>query len=274
MSAIICHGLEAGYNGRRVLHDVHLEVAAGEWVALIGPNGAGKSTLLRALAGTLPADGDVRLGGAPVGALSRRQVARSVAVVPQQPTIPEGMRVRDYVLLGRNPYLPFWAVEKPSDLERVLDTLERLDLGELADRPLQRLSGGELQRAVLARALAQDASILLLDEPTSSLDIGHQQQVLELVDGLRRERALVVLSAIHDLTLAAQYPDRLVLLDDGRVVADGSAEEVVTVDRVRTHFGASVSILRDDEDRMVVAPHRGSGPVAAAHRSRPEHEMS
>ena len=255
-NTISCRGVTFSYNGRDVLRDVDLAVGPGEWVAVIGPNGAGKSTLLRVLAGALSGPGDVELGGRPVAGLSRRDLARRVAVVPQHPVIPAGMSVLDYALLGRTPYLAFWASEGPDDVRRVRGLLSRLDIAEFGGRPLGRLSGGELQRAVLARALAQDAGVLLLDEPTTALDIGHQQQVLELVDSLRRERGLAVVSAIHDLTLAAQFADRLVLLDDGEVVASGSAEEVLTAEVIALRYGAPVTILRDEAGGLVVAPRR------------------
>ncbi len=256
MAGLTCTAIEAGYDGRIVLRGVDLAAAPGEWVAVIGPNGAGKSTLLRVMAGLVPASGEVRIGGRPAGSMTRRELARSVAVVPQHATIPPGMAVLDYVLLGRTPYLPFWAGESAADVARVHAVLARLEIGDLAGRRLERLSGGELQRAVLARALVQDAAVLLLDEPTTALDIGHQQQVLELVDELRREHDLAVVSAIHDLTLAAQYADRLVLLHDGSVVAAGTPEEVLTSKELTLRYGASVTILRDDAGGLVVAPRR------------------
>ncbi len=268
MTGVACRGVAAAYNGRPVLRGIDLEAAAGEWVAVIGPNGAGKSTLLRVIAGTVAGGGEVEIGGRPAAAMSRRQRARSVAVVPQHPNIPPGMAVLDYVLLGRTPYLPFWAGESAADVARSQAVLERLEIGDMAARRLDHLSGGELQRAVLARALVQDAAVLLLDEPTTALDIGHQQQVLELVDELRRERGLVVLSAIHDLTLAAQYADRLVLLHDGVVVAQGSPEEVLTSKELTMRYGASVTILRDDAGGLVVAPRRAQTATSKAEPTR------
>lgn len=256
MGGLACREVVAGYNGKPVVRGVDLVVHPGEWVALIGPNGAGKSTLLRAVVGTVGSSGEILVGGSPTADLSRRAAAQAVAMVPQHPVIPEGMAVFDYALLGRTPYIPPWGFERPSDEQRVVELLERLDLIELADRPLDRLSGGELQRAILARALAQDATVLLLDEPTASLDLGHQQQVLDLVDELRRERGLAVLSALHDLTLAAQYADRLVLLRDGAVAAHGSSDEVITHDTLSSHYGASVSVLRDEDGGLVIAPRR------------------
>ncbi len=256
MSRIQCRGLRAGYGSHEVLRDVDLDVAEGEWVAVIGPNGSGKSTLLRALAGSLPsARGDIRVNGNPDD-LSAKRRSRLVAMVHQNPVIPDGMTVLDYVLLGRTPYIPTWGKETPKDLGVVYRVLSELDLEEMVDRVLHSLSGGELQRVVLGRALAQEAPVLLLDEPTSALDVGHQQQVLELVDHLRATRSITVLAAMHDLTLAAQYADRLVMLVAGRTVADGEARDVLTADLLRDHYGADVTILEDPEGGVVVAPRR------------------
>jgi iron complex transport system ATP-binding protein len=172
------------------------------------------------------------------------------------------MTVADYVTLGRTPYIPYLGMEGSRDLEVVSAVLERLELAPLADRPLGSLSGGEGQRAVLARALAQEAPVLLLDEPTAALDVGHQQQVLELVDELRRERGLTVLSAMHDLTLAGQFAEQLVLLDDGRTVASGPARAVLTEATIRRHYGASVRILVDADGGIAVLPTRTGRLVA------------
>jgi iron complex transport system ATP-binding protein len=162
------------------------------------------------------------------------------------------MSVGDYVLLGRTPHLGVLAREGAGDRRAASDALGRLELDALAERALASLSGGELQRAVLARALAQAAPILLLDEPTTALDIGHQQQVLELVDSLRREQDLTVVAAMHDLTTASQYGDRVVLVDRGRIVADGSAPEVLTAERIERLYGARVRVVGDGADVVVV----------------------
>ena len=259
MSRLECRGLRAGYGGTEVLHGVDLDVAGGEWVAVIGPNGSGKSTLLRVVAGTLPATGQVRVTGNPANGVATKRRSRLVAMVPQNPVIPDGMTVLDYVLLGRTPYIPAWGTETAGDLRVAHRVLCDLDLDAMVDRVLQSLSGGELQRVVLARALAQEAPVLLLDEPTTALDVGHQQQVLELVDQLRATRLITVLAAMHDLTLAAQYSDRLVLLVGGRAVAAGSADEVLTAALLREHYSAEVTILRSPEGSLVVAPRRRSG---------------
>jgi iron complex transport system ATP-binding protein len=247
--------------GVPILLGVDLDVAAGEWVTVIGPNGAGKSTLLRAIGGLLPATGEIRLHGQPIASLGRRQRAQLVATVPQDPQVPAGMAVLDYVLLGRTPYIRPLGRESTSDLKAVHGVLDRLDLTGLADRPLETLSGGERQRAFLARALAQgtrsgeepdQGQILLLDEPTSALDIGHQQEVLELVDELRRDGRLTVVATMHDLSIAGEYADRLVLLARGRVAATGAPSEVLTESALATHYGARVRVIAGEHGPLIV----------------------
>jgi iron complex transport system ATP-binding protein len=245
--------------GRHVVVDgVDAEIARGEWVALIGPNGAGKTTLLRAITGLVPSEGTIFVGGAPIGSLGRRELARRVALVPQLPLLPPALTVTEYVSLGRTPYISYLATESRRDLDAVAQALERLELEALAERLLGELSGGERQRAVLARALVQDAPALLLDEPTSALDIGHQQQALELLDTLRADAGLTVLAAMHDLTLAGQYADRVLLMDGGRVVADGPPGTVLDEERLSRHYGASVSVLRH-AGGLAVVPRRVRG---------------
>ena len=253
MSASIrCEGVVAAYNGAPVLDGVDVSVAAGEWLALIGPNGAGKTTLLRVITGQVAASGLIEIQGDPLGSLRRKQVAATVAVVPQIPVIPPGMTVFDYVMLGRTPYISYWGSESTADVERVRRVIRDLELESFGARPLAALSGGERQRVVLARALAQDATVLVLDEPTTGLDLGHQQHVLELVDELRHSRGLAVISAIHDLTMAAQFADRLVLLAAGTVAAEGAPDEVLTRRRIERHFGAAVRVIEDDDGVVAV----------------------
>jgi iron complex transport system ATP-binding protein len=259
VSAVAVHNLSVELGGSRILEDVSGTAEPGEWVTLIGPNGAGKTTFLRAVAGLVEGRGSIELEGEPVAAMSRRELARRVALVPQAPHVPPEMSVAEYVLLGRTPHIGYFRGEGRRDLEATDRALARLDLVQLADRRLGTLSGGERQRAVLARALAQEPSILLLDEPTSSLDIGRQQQALELVDALRRDGGITVLSAMHDLTLAGQYADRLVFLDGGRVVASGTAREVLTSTLIASHYGAAVTVTSAGGGRIVVVPARPSG---------------
>jgi iron complex transport system ATP-binding protein len=232
-----------------------LAAETGEWVALIGPNGAGKTSALRALAGLVAFDGEVRLDGRDARGLARRALARLVAFVPQKPETPPELTVAEYVLLGRTPHIPYLGGEGRADHDAARRALRRLELEPFAERSLGSLSGGELQRVVLARALAQEAAILLLDEPTTALDLGRQQLVLDLVDSLRRD-GLTVVSTMHDLTLAGQYADRLVLLDGGRVVAEGRAPEVLSAANVRSHYGAQVRVLEEDGAVFVLPVRR------------------
>ncbi|GAA3435791.1 ABC transporter ATP-binding protein [Kutzneria kofuensis] len=256
MTALRLSAVTAGYRGRPVVRDVTVDVPAGSWLAIIGPNGAGKSTLLKSVAGLVSATGDVLVGGRSVAALGHRERARLIGYAPQTPSLPEGLTVTDYVLLGRTPHLGPLGREGHSDLEIVSGALRRLDLAGLSNRPLRTLSGGERQRAVLARVLAQQAGVLLLDEPTTGLDIGHAQSLLELVDQLRKADGTTVISTLHDLTLAAQYPDRVLLLDNGEVAAVGTPAEVLTADRLSRHYAASVTVLTAPDGSLVVSPSR------------------
>ena len=229
--------------GRNVVDGVSFSVDHGDWVTLIGPNGAGKTSLMRAIAGLVGHRGEIRLAGDPLRSLRRRAASRRVALVPQSPLMPAGMRVEEYVLLGRTPYVSYVGSEGRDDLAAASSAMARLDLIELAGRQLGTLSGGERQRAVLARALAQDAPLLLLDEPTSALDAGRQQEALELIDELRLDAGLTVVAAMHDLTLAGLYAPKLLLLSGGRVVAEGAAAEVLTEPLIAEHYGAKVRIV-------------------------------
>jgi iron complex transport system ATP-binding protein len=233
----------AAYGRTRVLDGVRLTVEPGGWLAVIGPNGSGKSTLLRCVLGLHEHEGQVRVDGVPTAGMPRRARARQVAYAPQSPVLPQDVSTRDYVLLGRTPHRALLAAPRAVDRQVVADVMARLEIGALAERPLRTLSGGEQQRAVLARALAQQPRVLLLDEPTAALDLGHAQQVLDLVDDLRRQDGLTVLSTLHDLTLAGQYADRLALLSAGRVVAEGAPAEVLTAAALRTHYGARARVV-------------------------------
>ncbi|MGH8945253.1 MAG: ABC transporter ATP-binding protein [Acidimicrobiia bacterium] len=247
------HEIEVSYDGRWVLGPINLEVGDGEWLGLIGPNGAGKSTMLKTAVGIVEHLGDISLGN------GRRRVGLDVAWMPQRPNLPDEMTVSDYVLLGRTPHLGYVGTETRHDLESAGAAVERLNLGELARRPLGTLSGGEAQRAVLARALTQEAPVLLLDEPTANLDIGHAVEVLEMVDELRRREGLTVVTAVHDLTLAGRFADRLVLLAGGRVVIDGSPIEVLTEDLLGEHYGSGIRVVPDRDGPTVVPVRRPHG---------------
>jgi iron complex transport system ATP-binding protein len=242
------------YGPVAALDGVTERAAAGEWLGVIGPNGAGKTTLLQAVARQVAHAGRIEVCGDPVARMPRRKLARIVAYVPQRPQLPPDMAVGDYVLLGRTPHIGYFRVETDADRGICAELLDRLALSAMAGRTLGTLSGGELQRLVLARALAQQAPVLLLDEPTSALDLGRRVDALELVDALRRERSLTVLSAVHDLTLAGQFADRLLLLDGGRVAASGPPADVLRDDVLRPHFGPGVQVLTTPEgDRAVIS---------------------
>lgn len=233
---------------------VEATVAAGEWVGLVGANGAGKTTLLRAIAHLQRHEGTVRVVGRDLGGLSHRRRAQLVAYVPQKPEFPTDMSVMEYTLLGRTPHLGYFAGESARDRRYCRLLLERLGMATRRDRRISTLSGGETQRVVLARALAQEAPILLLDEPTSALDLGRRVEVLELVDELRRERRLTVVSALHDLTLAAEFADRLMLLAGGALVACGSPTDVLHESVLAEHLGAPVRVLQAPDGGLVVVP--------------------
>ena len=245
--------------GRRVAVGAFADrIESGEWVGVIGPNGAGKSSLLRAAAGLVASSGTISVDGSPLAAMSDRERASRVAYVAQSPLIPDDMTAFDYVLLGRTPYVGYFGTESSHDRAVAVDVIDRLRLGEFAGRMMGSMSGGERQRVVIARALAQEAPVLLLDEPTSALDIGHQQQALELVTELREQQAITVVSAMHDLTLAGTYTDRLVMLDAGAVVASGDAHEVLTADRLGEVFHVCVTVECDPDDgTVIVVPRRG-----------------
>jgi iron complex transport system ATP-binding protein len=255
MSSIEIRDVSVHIMHATILEGISIDIGAGEWLALIGPNGAGKTTMLRAIAGLTPFSGTIRLGGTDVESMGSRERARTVAIVPQRPVLPPAMTVFEYVLLGRTPYIKYFDVEQHHDIDVVGSALERLEITPFADRQLGSLSGGEQQRVVLARALAQEAPVMLLDEGTSALDIGSQQQVLEIVASLRTDHGFTVVSAMHDLTLAGQFADRLVLIGRGRLIDQGSPEDVLKAETIAAHYGATVRVSRD-ENGIVVAPVR------------------
>jgi iron complex transport system ATP-binding protein len=256
MSSLELRQLSVAYGRRVALAPFDDLVHSGEWLGLIGPNGAGKSSLLKAVVGLVEATGEIVVDGSPLALRSRRRRAELVAYVPQAPTMPDDMTGFEYVLLGRSPYVGYFGTESKHDKAMAANVLERLELVEFAGRRLGALSGGERQRLVIARALAQEAPILLLDEPTTALDIGHQQQALELVARLRRDHGLTVIAAMHDLTLAGLYSDRLTLLYEGQCVASGAAAEVLQAETLAEFYGVRVSVHHEPDGTVVVIPRR------------------
>jgi iron complex transport system ATP-binding protein len=239
------HGVDVAYRGRDVLRDVTLLIPAGERVALIGPNGAGKSTLLRAITGLTPlARGELRLDGTTVSDLEHAAIARRIAVVPQQTTLPFATRVEEVVALGRLPHEDPIRGPRAADRAAVAAAIERVGVGHLLGRDARELSLGERQLVLLALAIAQSAPVLVLDEPTVHLDLRHQVGTMELIADLNERDGTTIVAVLHDLGLASLFFPRLVLLDGGRVVADGPPGAVLTPDRIREVFGVDPSIVR------------------------------
>ncbi|MBN1476785.1 ABC transporter ATP-binding protein [Candidatus Sumerlaeota bacterium] len=254
---LACHGVDFAHGPTPVLQGVEVEIPRGEWVGLIGPNGAGKSTLLNLLVGWWrPQRGEIRIAGDPVHRLAPGALARRLAMVPQAAPLVFGHRVADVVAMGRHPHQGAlqWTLG-PEDRERVALALERADITALAPRRFNELSGGERQLVLIARALAQSTEILLLDEPTASLDLHHQAQIIEVLARLHREEGTTILWVAHDLNLVGRVCQRLVLLAKGCVVADSSPEEILTAERLSQVYETPVTIevTRDGSRRVEIA---------------------
>jgi ABC-type cobalamin/Fe3+-siderophores transport system ATPase subunit len=238
-------GVTADYRGRMALRDVDLKIARGERVALVGPNGAGKSTLLRVLAGVLrPERGSVELDGTPLTRLDRPAIARRLAVVPQQATLPFATTVEEVVGLGRLPHEDPFRGPRPADRAAIAAAIERVGVGHLLGRDARELSLGERQLVLLALAVAQAAPVLLLDEPTVHLDLRHQVGAMDLLVDLNERDGTTILAVLHDLGLATHFFPRLILLDHGEIVADGTPAEVLTAERIREVFGVDPELVR------------------------------
>ncbi len=234
-----------GYNHQPVLEDISLRVRPGDLVGLIGPNGSGKSTIIKALSRILqPRSGRVLVDGRDIGSIPRKELACLVGVVPQLPLLPSTFSAFEIVLMGRNPHLGFLQSESEHDRELCRQAMERTGTIGFADRYVNELSGGEIQSLLLARVLVQETDSILLDEPTANLDIGRQVEVLGLIKELCREKNLTVIAAVHDLNLAAQYCNRLVLIHGRRIHAEGTPAEVITDDNIREVYGAANCVYR------------------------------
>ncbi|MFB6892944.1 ABC transporter ATP-binding protein [Kitasatospora sp. NPDC056327] len=247
----VSHRLEArdltlAYEARTVAEGLDLRIPDGKVTVIVGPNACGKSTLLRALGRLLkPARGAVLLDGEELARVPTKQIARRIGLLPQSPSAPEGIAVADLVARGRQPHQSWWQQWSAEDETAVAEALERTSTAELAERGVDELSGGQRQRVWIAMALAQGTDILLLDEPTTFLDIAHQVEVLDLVRRLNVERGRTVVAVLHDLNQAARYADHLVAMRDGRIVAQGPPAEVVTAELVREVFGLASVVVPD-----------------------------
>jgi iron complex transport system ATP-binding protein len=242
---VVLDGVTAAYRERVALHDVDVIIGTGERVALIGPNGAGKSTLLAVATGLLrPTRGQVRLAGDDVAGLDRGDVARRLAVVPGAAGLPFATRVEEVVALGRIPHEDPLRGPRPADRAAVAAAIERVGVGHLLGRDARELSLGERQLVLLAMAVAQAAPVLVLDEPTVHLDLRHQVGAMDLLVDLNERDGTTVLAVLHDLNLASHFFPRLILLDRGRIVADGHPAEVLTAERIRDVFGVDPGFVR------------------------------
>ena len=247
--------VDAAYGDRAVLRGVSLDLQAGEVVGLLGPNGAGKSTLLRALLGQIAATGDILWDGRPLASWKRSELARRVAYLPQSPSSPALQRVEDVLRTGRAPYWGAFGLESARDLHVVHEVSERVNLTSLLKRPMAELSGGQRQRVFVGRCLVQEPAALLLDEPSTFLDIRHQVELNHLIRQLAKDHKIAVIAASHDLNLAGMLADRLVLLNEGRVVRDGTPSEVLESQTLSSVYGVPIErIDRPDGQPPIVIP--------------------
>jgi iron complex transport system ATP-binding protein len=238
--------ISAGYDGKLVLHNVSMKAHAGQFIGLIGPNGSGKTTLLRVISGVLaPETGQVLLQGTRLKKIGKRNLARVMACLSQDISLDLSFTVREITLMGRVPHLPKLGGESKKDFEIAENAMEFADVSHFADCLITEISGGERQRALIAMCLAQEPRVLLLDEPTNHLDIAHQLLVLDLIKKLNCQTGMTVVAVFHDLNLAAEYCDKLLVLDCGRVEAFGSPQDVLTADMILKVYGAKVQTLKN-----------------------------
>lgn len=263
--------LTGGYATLPIIRDIYLSLQPGEWLSLVGANGSGKSTLLRLLSRILtPHQGGVLLDGRAIQTQSAQSIARQLAILPQQPVIPAGLTVRQLVGLGRTPHQPWWQWEPNGEDRRQIDqAIAQTELEFLGDRPVEHLSGGERQRAFLALTLAQNPQVLLLDEPTTFLDLHHQLELLELLKNLNRQRQLTIITVLHDINLAIRYSDRIAMLHRGCLAAIGSPAEVVTADNLRRVFDVEAVMVNTPIGLQIcpLAPTQGSRPPSVSNAS-------
>ncbi len=245
-TSITAEGISLGYRGRTVIEGLDLELPPGRVTAIVGPNACGKSTLLRGLARLHPLTaGRVRIDGQDIGAISRRDLARVVGVLPQSSVAPDGVRVAELVGRGRFPHQGWFGRHTSQDDRVVLRALEATGVADLADRRLEELSGGQRQRVWIAMVLAQETDAVLLDEPTTYLDVTHQLELLDLLSDLNAERGTTVVMVLHELNHAARYADHMVVMSGGRVAAEGAPGDVLTAESVRAAFGLDAEVIPD-----------------------------
>ncbi|MGW2386982.1 ABC transporter ATP-binding protein [Streptomyces sp. NPDC001658] len=265
---LAARALTLAYDDRVVVEDLDVEIPDGRVTVIVGPNACGKSTLLRALGRLLkPRGGAVLLDGVDLARIPSRRIAQVVGLLPQTPVAPEGITALDLVSRGRQPHQKWWRQWSDADETHVGEAMERTGTADLAERPVDELSGGQRQRVWIAMALAQDTDLLLLDEPTTYLDIAHQVEVLDLVRQLNRERGRTVVAVLHDLNQAARYADHLIAMRAGRIVAQGPPADIVTAELVQDVFGLASVVVPDPvtgDPLVVPGPPRQAGPRRGA----------
>jgi len=253
MNKLEVKNISLSYNHHDVVKGLSFTLRPGELVGLIGPNGCGKTSVIKALSRLLsPGSGEIFLDGKPLNLIPRHSLARFVGVVPQNPSLPETFTVSEVVLLGRYPHLGFMRTESSKDLAIASWAMERTGISSLSGRKIGELSGGERQRVTIARVLAQEPESILLDEPTASLDINHQVEILDLIKNLCQDKNIAALIALHDLNIAAQYCDRLILMKEGRVHAEGLPGEVITAATIKEVYGAENLVYPHPENHLPV----------------------
>ncbi|MGU3500522.1 ABC transporter ATP-binding protein [Mycobacterium sp. C31M] len=257
MNSLTTENLKLGYGGRTVVGEVSAALPAGRITAIIGPNGCGKSTLLRGLARLLaPQGGVVHLDGRDLAEIPSRHLATRIGLLPQQPIAPDGITVADLIGRGRHPHQRWFRQWSAADETAVGQAMEATELGELADTPIDELSGGQRQRVWIALALAQDPAIMLLDEPTTFLDLAHQLDVLGLLSSVNRQHDRTIVLVLHDLNMAARYAHHLIAMRDGQIVAQGTPHDIVTAEMVRNVFGVDATVITDPvTGSPLVVPH-------------------
>ena len=265
---LVARGVHFAHKSGFSIRGINLDASEGELVGLVGPNGAGKTTLLRLLSGSLtPSRGTIEISGVDIGSLNASERAKLVSVVPQNPQLPLTFSVLNLVLMGRNAHLKLLQWESLRDIEIARKVMEMTDIWRFRDREIESLSGGERQRVVVALALAQQAPVMIMDEPTASLDLGHQAGIMDLVRNLQHQGDGAIVLAMHDLTLAAQYCDRLVMVTDGRVFVQGKPKAVLTTEIISEAYGAEVQILSDPRSgNPVVVPVAVNDVAGNTHR--------
>ncbi len=244
---ILVQNIDFAYDGRAVLSDVSFSAGEGDFIGVVGPNGSGKTTLIKLLSRVLkPRSGKIEIAGEDISRIPNRRLARIAAVVPQETNVLFAYTVAEIVLMGRYPYLGALSFERGEDVAVAQEAMETTDVAQFADRLISQVSGGEKQRVVIARALAQEPRIMLLDEPTAFLDLKHQVEIYSVLQKLNREKRMTILAVSHSLNLAAQFCRRIIMLDKGRIAADGTPSEVLTGENIERVFEVKVRITRDE----------------------------